>query len=122
MRGAPAIQPKYATLIEMLDAAAQSDLGLVFVTAKNKTRKSRSPAYASRRSLLPRTWCAAGYARATASPSCFLPARSSSNASSACCVPARSPFRCIRLCGLGNSTSFTAGQRPCSRRWMRPWW
>jgi fatty-acyl-CoA synthase len=36
MRGAPAIRPKYATLIEMLDAAAQSDLGLVFVSRKEQ--------------------------------------------------------------------------------------
>ena len=36
MRGAPAIRPKYATLIEMLDAAAQSDLGLVFVNRKEQ--------------------------------------------------------------------------------------
>ena len=34
MRGAPAIQPKAATLIEMLDAAAQSESGLVFVNRK----------------------------------------------------------------------------------------
>ncbi len=36
MRGAPAIQPKCATLVEMLDAAAQSDLGLVFVNRKEQ--------------------------------------------------------------------------------------
>ena len=36
MRGAPAIRPKYATLVEMLDAAAQSDLGLVFVNRKEQ--------------------------------------------------------------------------------------
>ena len=36
MRGAPAIRPKYGTLIEMLDAAAQSDLGLVFVNRKEQ--------------------------------------------------------------------------------------
>ena len=36
MRGAPAIRPNYATLIEMLDAAAQSDLGLVFVSRKEQ--------------------------------------------------------------------------------------
>jgi fatty-acyl-CoA synthase len=36
MRGAPAIWPKHATLIEMLDAAAQSDLGLVFVDKKEQ--------------------------------------------------------------------------------------
>ena len=34
MRGAPAIQPKVATLTEMLDAAAQSESGLVFVNRK----------------------------------------------------------------------------------------
>src|SRR6201997_5872962 len=36
MRGAPAIRPKHTTLIEMLDAAAQSDLGLVFVDKKEQ--------------------------------------------------------------------------------------
>jgi fatty-acyl-CoA synthase len=36
MKGAPAIRPKHATLIEMLDAAAQSDLGLVFVNRKEQ--------------------------------------------------------------------------------------
>ena len=36
MRGAPAIRPKHATLVEMLDAAAQSDLGLVFVNRKEQ--------------------------------------------------------------------------------------
>ena len=36
MRGAPAIRPKEATLIEMLDAAAQSELGLVFVNRKEQ--------------------------------------------------------------------------------------
>ena len=36
MRGAPAIRPKYATLVEMLNAAAQSDLGLVFVNRKEQ--------------------------------------------------------------------------------------
>jgi acyl-CoA synthetase (AMP-forming)/AMP-acid ligase II len=36
MRGAPAIRPKYATLIEMLDAAAQSEHGLVFVDRKEQ--------------------------------------------------------------------------------------
>jgi acyl-CoA synthetase (AMP-forming)/AMP-acid ligase II len=36
MRGAPAIRPKYATLVEMLDAAARSDLGLVFVNRKEQ--------------------------------------------------------------------------------------
>jgi fatty-acyl-CoA synthase len=36
MKGAPAIPPKYLTLIEMLDAAAQSELGLVFVNRKEQ--------------------------------------------------------------------------------------
>jgi fatty-acyl-CoA synthase len=36
MRGAPAIRPKHVTLIEMLDAAAQSDIGLVFVNRKEQ--------------------------------------------------------------------------------------
>ncbi|MGO9385373.1 MAG: fatty acyl-AMP ligase [Mycobacterium sp.] len=36
MRGAPAIRPKYVTLVEMLNAAAQSDLGLVFVNRKEQ--------------------------------------------------------------------------------------
>jgi fatty-acyl-CoA synthase len=36
MKGAPAIRPKHATLVEMLDAAAQSDLGLVFVNRKEQ--------------------------------------------------------------------------------------
>jgi fatty-acyl-CoA synthase len=36
MRGTPAIRPKHATLIEMLDAAAQSDLGLVFVDKREQ--------------------------------------------------------------------------------------
>ena len=36
MKGAPAIRPKHATLIEMLDAAAQSELGLVFVNRKEQ--------------------------------------------------------------------------------------
>src|ERR1700757_846142 len=36
MRGAPAIRPKHATLIQMLDAAAQSGLGLVFVNRKEQ--------------------------------------------------------------------------------------
>jgi fatty-acyl-CoA synthase len=36
MRGTPAIRPTYATLVEMLDAAAQSDLGLVFVNRKEQ--------------------------------------------------------------------------------------
>lgn len=36
MKGAPAIVPKHASLIEMLDAAAQSDLGLVFVDKKEQ--------------------------------------------------------------------------------------
>ncbi|OBI17493.1 AMP-dependent synthetase [Mycobacterium sp. E2327] len=36
MKGAPAIAPKHASLIEMLDAAARSDLGLVFVDKKEQ--------------------------------------------------------------------------------------
>jgi fatty-acyl-CoA synthase len=36
VKGAPAIRPKHATLIEMLDAAAQSELGLVFVNRKEQ--------------------------------------------------------------------------------------
>jgi fatty-acyl-CoA synthase len=36
MRGAPAIRPKYAMLVEMLDVAAQSDPGLVFVNRKEQ--------------------------------------------------------------------------------------
>lgn len=36
MKGAPAIRPKHGTLIEMLDAAAQSELGLVFVNRKEQ--------------------------------------------------------------------------------------
>ena len=36
MRGAPAIRPKHTTLIEMLDAAAQSESGLVFVDRKEQ--------------------------------------------------------------------------------------
>jgi len=39
MRGAPAIRPKYATLVEMLHAAAQSDLGLVFVNRKEQDQE-----------------------------------------------------------------------------------
>ena len=39
MRGAPAIRPKHATLIEMLDAAAQSELGLVFVNRKEQDQE-----------------------------------------------------------------------------------
>ena len=36
MKGAPAIRPKHGTLIEMLNAAAQSELGLVFVNRKEQ--------------------------------------------------------------------------------------
>jgi acyl-CoA synthetase (AMP-forming)/AMP-acid ligase II len=36
MKGAPAITPKHSTLIEMLDAAAQSEFGLVFVNRKEQ--------------------------------------------------------------------------------------
>ncbi len=36
MKGSAAITPKYATLIEMLDAAATSELGLVFVNKKEQ--------------------------------------------------------------------------------------
>jgi fatty-acyl-CoA synthase len=39
MRGAPAIRPKHATLIQMLDAAAQSELGLVFVNRKEQDQE-----------------------------------------------------------------------------------
>ncbi|OBI69443.1 fatty acyl-AMP ligase [Mycobacterium sp. E796] len=36
MKGAPGIRPKHASLIEMLDAAAHSDLGLVFVDKREQ--------------------------------------------------------------------------------------
>lgn len=36
MKGAPAITPNHSTLIEMLDAAAQSEFGLVFVNRKEQ--------------------------------------------------------------------------------------
>jgi fatty-acyl-CoA synthase len=39
VKGAPAIRPKHATLIEMLNAAAQSELGLVFVDRKERDRE-----------------------------------------------------------------------------------
>ena len=39
MRGEPAIRPKHATLLEMLDAAAQSEHGLVFVDRKERDYK-----------------------------------------------------------------------------------
>jgi fatty-acyl-CoA synthase len=39
MRGAPAIPPKYATLVDMLDAAARSDHGLVFVNRKEQDQE-----------------------------------------------------------------------------------
>ena len=39
MRGASAVPPKHATLIEMLHAAAQSELGLVFVNRKEQDRE-----------------------------------------------------------------------------------
>jgi acyl-CoA synthetase (AMP-forming)/AMP-acid ligase II len=39
VKGAPAIRPEHATLIEMLNAAAQSELGLVFVDRKERDRE-----------------------------------------------------------------------------------
>ncbi|OBI49397.1 AMP-binding protein [Mycobacterium sp. E787] len=36
MKGSAAITPKHATLVEMLDAAAQSELGLIFVDRKER--------------------------------------------------------------------------------------
>ena len=36
MRGAPAVRPKYSTLIEMLDAAARTDVSLFFVNRKEQ--------------------------------------------------------------------------------------
>ena len=36
MRGAPAVRPKYSTLIEMLAAAARSDVSLFFVDRKEQ--------------------------------------------------------------------------------------
>ncbi|HTY33973.1 fatty acyl-AMP ligase [Mycobacterium sp.] len=39
MRGIPAIRPKFATLVEMLDGAAQSERGLVFVDRRERDRE-----------------------------------------------------------------------------------
>ena len=122
MRGAPAIRPKYATLTEMLAAAAQSQASLFFVNRKEEDHEVPMARVRERALSIAADLTARGVRTgdrvALVLPTCpefveCLVRRAVRRSRPGAAVSAR-PAR-------QDSTNTTRRRPPCCGRWMRPW-